>query len=118
MQLNLTTQLPSLNLQTQMSGPSFFEHFQAYQSGEEWKYFIEKKAKQLFDTYKQGMLTKLPHDMDVFWAECYETSKIASHKRSREVGESKLRFQSRYIEPYYAGVKAENARFNNVWIEI
>ena len=113
-QLTLTTQLPSLNLQSQMSGPSFFEHFQAYQSGEEWKYFIEKKAKPLYDSYKLGMLTKLPHDMDVFWAECYETSKIASHKRSREVGESKLRFQSRYIEPYYAGVKAENARFNNV----
>ena len=113
-QLHLTHELPSLSLQTQMSGPSFFEHFQEYQSGDEWKYFLEKKAKPLHDSYKQGLLTKLPTEMDVFWAECYETSKIASHKRSREVGESKLRFQSRYIEPYYAAIKAENSRFNNV----
>merc|ERR1711981_519127 len=97
-----------------MSGPSFFAHFQEYQSGDEWKYFLEKKAKPLHDSYKQGLLTRLPTEMDVFWAECYETSKIASHKRSREVGESKLRFQSRYIEPYYATIKAENARYNNV----
>ena len=113
-QLNLTSELPSLNLHTQMSGPTFFEHFQKYQSEEEWNYFIEKKAKPLHDVYKQGLLTKLPHDMDVFWAECYETSKIASHKRSREVGESKLRFQSRYIEPYSAAIKAEHSRYNNV----
>ena len=113
-QLNLTVELPSLNLQTQMSGPTFFEHFQVYQSGEEWTYFIEKKAKPLHDVYKQGLLTTLPQSMDVFWAECYETSKIATHKRSREVGESKLRFQSRYIEPFYAALKAENSRYNNV----
>ena len=51
--------------------------------------------------------------MDEFWAECYEMAKILAHKRSREVGESKLKFQSKYQEPYLALVKIENTRFNN-----
>lgn len=98
-QLHLTAQLPSLNLQHQ-SGPSFYEHFKEVIQTEEWSYFIEKKVQPHHDEHLKGFLTNLPTEMDVFWAECFELSKIASHKRSREVGESKLRFQARYMEPY------------------
>ena len=52
-------------------------------------------------------------DMDVFWAECYEMTKVLAHKRSREVGESKLKFQAKYEEPYGHVVKVENTRFSN-----
>jgi len=38
--------------------------------------------------------------MDTFWAECYELSQVASHQRAREIGESKLKFESMYIEQY------------------
>ena len=58
-------------------------------------------------------MARLPQEMDEFWAECYEMAKILAHKRSREVGESKLKFQSKYQEPYLALVKIENTRFNN-----
>ena len=51
--------------------------------------------------------------MDVFWAESYEMSKMSTHKRSREVGESKLKFQTKYEEPYNHRVKSENNRFTN-----
>ena len=50
--------------------------------------------------------------MDTFWAECFELSKVASHKRNREVGESKLKFYSMYLEPYIATMKTENGRYN------
>ena len=50
----------------------------------------------------------------MFWNECYECSKVSSHKRSREVGESKLKFQSKYMEPYVESVKTEIGRYNNV----
>ena len=52
-------------------------------------------------------------DMDVFWAECYEMTKVLAHKRSREVGESKLKFQAKYEEPHGHVVKVENTRFSN-----
>jgi hypothetical protein len=60
-----------------------------------------------------GYLSNLPQEMDVFWAECYETSKVSAHKRGREVGESKLLFQSKYLEPYFGILKGENTRYTN-----
>ncbi len=38
--------------------------------------------------------------MDTFWAECYELSQVASHMRNREIGESKLKFETMYLEPF------------------
>ena len=40
-------------------------------------------------------------------------TKVSAHKRSREVGESKLKFQAKYEEPYGHVVKGENTRFSN-----
>ena len=51
-QLNLTVQLPSLNLRNQ-SGPSFMEQFRQYQACEEWSYFNEKKVAPMKDAYFQ-----------------------------------------------------------------
>ncbi len=114
--LSLTTQLPSLNLRgasTTGGGSGFFDEFRTYCKCEEWTYFVEKKAKPLADIYRAGFLAELPRDMDVFWAECFEVSKVASHRRAREVGESKLRFQTQYLEPFSVTVRNENVRYNN-----
>ena len=70
-----------------------FQAFKTYCQGEEWKYFLEKKVSALAASYQDGFLIGLPLRMDTFWAECFELSKIAAHKRSREIGESKLKFQ-------------------------
>ena len=44
-QLHLTTQLPTLNLPSaQATGPAFYEAFKTYHSGEEWRYFVDKKV--------------------------------------------------------------------------
>ncbi len=65
-QLNLTVQLPSLNLRN-LSGPSFIEQFRQYQTCEEWLYFTEKKVLPLKDAYYQGYLSNLTNEMDIFW---------------------------------------------------
>ena len=85
-----------------------------YSGSEEWQYFISKKIQPIHQQYVSGYLAKLPTEMDEFWAECYEMSKVLTHKRSREIGESKLKFQSKYQEPYFALRKIENTRYNNV----
>jgi hypothetical protein len=111
--LSLTTQLPSLNLRNVSAGSNFFEDFKTYCRGEEWAYFLEKKIAPLSELYQSGFLAGLPREMDVYWAECFEVSKIASHRRAREVGESKLRFQAQYLEPFSAAVKNESVRYSN-----
>merc|ERR1719376_1536887 len=69
---------------------AFFERFRN-KDQEEWSYFLEKKVKPLHDAYAAGYLADLP----------------------RQVGESKLKFQTKYVEPYREAVKAETSRFNN-----
>ena len=110
--LNLQSQVPTLNLR--LAGPQFFDHFKDYCHSEEWSYFISKKIQPFHEEYLKGYLNNLPQEMDTFWAECYELTKFLVHKRAREVGESKLKFQSKYEEPYRHCVKLENLRFNNV----
>ena len=38
---------------------------------------------------------------------------MGTHRRAREVGESKLRFQSSYADPFAAAAKGEAVRYNN-----
>jgi len=109
--LRVGSQLPSLDLRKQT--PAFFAAFKDYLASEEWRYFEEKKLNPLMKDYLSGSLTDLPREMDIFWAECYELSQVATHKRSREVGESKLKFQAKYAEPFHQAVKVENVRLQN-----
>jgi len=109
--LNVGPQLPSLDLRQQT--PAFFAAFRGFLSSEEWRYFASKKLEPLKEEYRKGVLSELPREMDIFWAECYELSKVATHRRSREVGESKLRFQNKYLEPFTSATKVENTRYQN-----
>jgi hypothetical protein len=52
--MNLTTQLPSLNLR--LGGPQFFDHFRGYCQSEEWAYFMEKRILPMHDEYMSGIL--------------------------------------------------------------
>lgn len=51
------------------------------------------QVRPLHDSYQAALNGQLTEAMNVFWAECYEGSKTAVHRRNREMGESKLRFQ-------------------------
>eukprot|EP00090_Calanus_glacialis_P023550 TRINITY_DN363_c0_g1_i1.p1 TRINITY_DN363_c0_g1~~TRINITY_DN363_c0_g1_i1.p1 ORF type:complete len:2732 (-),score=430.45 TRINITY_DN363_c0_g1_i1:184-7587(-) len=110
--LELTKQLPSLNLR--QSGCEFFTHFQVYCLEDEWEYFITKKVSPLHDAFTAGFLQLLRDKSNVYWAECYEEAKISLHKRNREIGESKLQFNSLYSEPFKQRLKDESNRYHNV----
>ena len=109
--LDLTKQLPSLNLR--QSGCEFFEHFQEYVSSEEWEYFMTKRIIPLHNTFVNGFLKTLRDHCNVYWAECYEEAKISQHKRNREIGESKLQFNSQYSEFFKQRLREESNRYND-----
>ncbi|XP_069696226.1 neurobeachin-like protein 1 isoform X2 [Periplaneta americana] len=110
--LSLGTHLPDLP-QTQ-AGPAFFDDFQSYCQTTQWKTFMEKKVRPLHDTYQAALSGQLTESMNVFWAECYEASKTAVHRRNREVGESKLRFQSQIMGPFRLRQTEDSARYSNL----
>ncbi len=114
-QLHITTQLPSLNLRQTSLPEKFYSELRHYIcSADEWRYFATKRLEPLAATHRSGLLIDLARQMDVFWAECYECAKTAEHRRAREMGESRLRFESRYAEPFSLAVRQESTRYHNI----
>uniref|UniRef100_A0A1B6DB47 Neurobeachin-like protein 1 n=1 Tax=Clastoptera arizonana TaxID=38151 RepID=A0A1B6DB47_9HEMI len=109
---SIPSQLPDLPVTH--SGPVFYEDFQTYCQGQQWMTFIDKKIKPLYSSYQTALNGQLTEAMNVFWAECYEGSKTCIHRRNREVGESKLRFQSQILTGYRSRQTEETVRFNNL----
>ncbi|KAJ9587747.1 hypothetical protein L9F63_018819, partial [Diploptera punctata] len=71
-------------------------------------------VRPLHDAYQSALAGQLTEAMNVFWAECYEGSKTAVHRRNREVGESKLRFQSQIVGPFRLRQTEDSARYGNL----
>uniref|UniRef100_A0A674HGY2 Neurobeachin-like protein 2 n=1 Tax=Taeniopygia guttata TaxID=59729 RepID=A0A674HGY2_TAEGU len=83
--------------------PSFFEDFQEYCRSEEWQVYIDKYVSSKFFFY---------HFLPLF--NCYEAFMVNMHKRDRERGESKLKFQEHFVEPFSRKARQENLRYNSM----
>uniref|UniRef100_A0A4W3HRR0 Neurobeachin-like protein 2 n=1 Tax=Callorhinchus milii TaxID=7868 RepID=A0A4W3HRR0_CALMI len=110
--LYMKLHLPSL---PQSNGsPSFFEDFQEYCKCSEWRDYIDKYIIPSMKQYEVEMFSKGHERMAIFWKECYETMMVNLHKRDREKGESKLRFQEYFVEPFTRKGRQENLRYNSM----
>uniref|UniRef100_A0A8B9M8J7 Neurobeachin-like protein 2 n=1 Tax=Accipiter nisus TaxID=211598 RepID=A0A8B9M8J7_9AVES len=86
--------------------PSFFEDFQEYCSSDEWQIYIDKYVKNSF---------RHDHEqMALYWKDCYEAFMVNMHRRDRERGESKLKFQEHFVEPFSRKARQENLRYNSM----
>uniref|UniRef100_H0ZHC0 Neurobeachin like 1 n=1 Tax=Taeniopygia guttata TaxID=59729 RepID=H0ZHC0_TAEGU len=83
--------------------PSFFEDFQEYCRSEEWQVYIDKYVSSKFFFY---------HFLPLF--NCYEAFMVNMHKRDRERGESKLKFQVRFSVTAGRKARQENLRYNSM----
>lgn len=96
------------------AGHVFFDEFQSYSRGEQWRQFVDTKVKPLYDAYKATLSSQVTEAMNTFWAECYEASKASALKRHREVAASKIRFQEQIGVPFRARAAEDNARHSNM----
>uniref|UniRef100_A0A8D2QND8 Neurobeachin like 1 n=1 Tax=Zosterops lateralis melanops TaxID=1220523 RepID=A0A8D2QND8_ZOSLA len=85
--------------------PSFFEDFQEYCRSDEWQVYIDKYVKNSFRHDNEQMA--------LYWKDCYEAFMVNMHKRDRERGESKLKFQVR-LSPFSRKARQENLRYNSM----
>uniref|UniRef100_A0A672TW94 Neurobeachin like 1 n=1 Tax=Strigops habroptila TaxID=2489341 RepID=A0A672TW94_STRHB len=77
--------------------PSFFEDFQEYCSSDDKNSFRHDHEQ-----------------MALYWKDCYEAFMVNMHKRDRERGESKLKFQEHFVEPFSRKARQENLRYNSM----
>ncbi|XP_019409295.1 PREDICTED: neurobeachin-like protein 1 isoform X2 [Crocodylus porosus] len=100
--------LPSAN-----GSPSFFEDFQEYCSSSEWQIYIDKYIIPYMKQYEDNTFREGHEHMALYWKDCYEGLMVNMHKRDRERGESKLKFQEYFVEPFNRRARQENLRYNS-----
>uniref|UniRef100_A0A6Q2Z583 Neurobeachin-like protein 2 n=1 Tax=Esox lucius TaxID=8010 RepID=A0A6Q2Z583_ESOLU len=108
MELHLP-QLPDTN-----GSPSFFEDFQLYCNSPEWRVYLDKYIIPYMKQYEIETFSQGHETMALFWKECYEAFMVNLHKRERERGESKIRFQEQFVEPFSRRGRQENLRYNSM----
>ncbi|XP_023565929.1 neurobeachin-like protein 1 [Octodon degus] len=110
--LFMNLHLPSLPFTNGSS--SFFEDFQEYCSSNEWQVYIEKYIIPYMKQYETNTFYDGHENMALYWKNCYEALMVNMHKRDREGGESKLKFQEFFVEPFNRRARQENLRYNNM----
>uniref|UniRef100_A0A8D0HDG0 Neurobeachin-like protein 2 n=1 Tax=Sphenodon punctatus TaxID=8508 RepID=A0A8D0HDG0_SPHPU len=110
--LFMNLHLPSLPLAN--GSPSFFEDFQEYCSSDEWQVYIDKYIIPYMKQYEISAFSDGHERMALYWKDCYEALMVNMHKRERERGESKLKFQEFFVEPFNRKARQENLRYNSM----
>uniref|UniRef100_A0A3B4CCN7 Neurobeachin-like protein 2 n=1 Tax=Pygocentrus nattereri TaxID=42514 RepID=A0A3B4CCN7_PYGNA len=108
MELHLPS-LPDTN-----GSPSFFEDFQLYCNSPEWRVYLDKYIIPYMKQYEIETFSQGHETMALFWKDCYEAFMINLHRRERERGESKIRFQEQFVEPFSRRGRQENLRYNSM----
>ncbi|XP_044160987.1 neurobeachin-like protein 1 isoform X2 [Bufo gargarizans] len=114
--LFMNLHLPSLPITN--GSPSLFEDFQEYCKSEEWRIFIDKFIISYMKQYEAVTFSKSHEQMALYWKECHEAHMMSMHKRERERGESKLKFQEFFLEPFNRKARQENLRYNSMLKQI
>uniref|UniRef100_A0A8C4WHP6 Neurobeachin like 1 n=1 Tax=Gopherus evgoodei TaxID=1825980 RepID=A0A8C4WHP6_9SAUR len=113
--LFMNLHLPSLPLTN--GSPSFFEDFREYCSSDEWQVYIDKYIIPYMKQYEVNTFSDGHEHMALYWKDCYEALMVNMHKRDRERGESKLKFQVKslcFVEPFNRKARQENLRYNSM----
>ncbi|MCJ8729842.1 hypothetical protein PDJAM_G00110980 [Pangasius djambal] len=108
MELHLPS-LPNCN-----GSPSFFEDFQLYCSSPEWRVYLDKYIIPYMKQYEIETFSQGHENMALYWKDCYEAFMMNLHRRERERGESKIRFQDQFVEPFSRRARQENLRYNSM----
>ncbi|KAK3083537.1 hypothetical protein FSP39_025014, partial [Pinctada imbricata] len=114
--LSLDLLLPSLP--TTSRSPTFFDDFKQYCMSEEWKNFIENYVTPQKIHFEESAFGDLEIKNQQFWAECKELMMVNMHRRNRERGDSKLKFENMILNPFQGKVQYEERRFQNVTIQM
>ncbi|XP_025903832.1 neurobeachin-like protein 1 isoform X2 [Nothoprocta perdicaria] len=94
--------------------PSFFEDFQEYCRSNEWQVYIDKYIIPNMKQYEDNSFRDCHEHMALYWKDCYEAFMVNMHRRDRERGESKLKFQESFVDPFSRKALQESLRYNNM----
>jgi hypothetical protein len=95
--LQMNVQIPNVPLHKATS--TVLDDFRQYSSSsnsQEWQMFIQRHIEPLAEHYRSMSIRPFHMNMKIWWNNCHEMMMIGIHKRNRQIGEEKLKFQVNY----------------------
>ena len=89
--LQMNVQIPNVPFNNVSATP--YEDFKEYCMTNEWRIFIQKQITPLRDQYLAMAINPCQMNMKLWWTLCKDTLMQSVHKRNRQVGESKIKFE-------------------------
>jgi hypothetical protein len=92
--LQMNVQIPNVPLHKATS--TALDDFRQYSSSadsQEWQMFIQRHIEPLAEHYRSMSIRPFHMNMKIWWNNCHEMMMIGIHKRNRQTGEEKLKFQ-------------------------
>ena len=106
--LQMNVQIPNIPLHKATS--TALDDFRHYSSNEEWQRFIQRQLEPLAEHYLSMSIRPFQMNMKIWWNNCHEMMMIGIHKRNRQMGEEKLKFQSHIVDQWRERRRSEHHR--------
>ncbi|CAF1591140.1 unnamed protein product, partial [Didymodactylos carnosus] len=103
-----------LNVPQQKLTPAFIEDFKLYCQTTEWCIFIEKQCQPSSEDYKSKNIKPFKKNMQKWWDDTYKMMKTGIDKRTKQIEEEKLRFQSQILELWRVRRRSEYIRYSKM----
>jgi hypothetical protein len=92
--LQLNVQIPNVPLHKATSTAlDDFCQYSSSSNSQEWQTFIQRQIEPLAEHYRSMSIKPFHMNMKIWWNNCHEMMMIGIHKRNRQIGEEKLKFQ-------------------------
>ena len=109
--LQMNVQIPNVPLhKATATAWDDFRQYSSSSNGEEWQMFIQRHIEPLAEHYRSMSIRPFHMNMKIWWNKCHEMMMIGVHKRNRQIGEEKLKFQSHIVDQWRLRRRSDHQR--------
>ena len=76
----------------------------------DWETFVDQITEPYADHYRSMSIRPFQMNMRIWWNECHERMLIGVHKRNRQIGMEKQKFQNEIVRPWYPRARIDQQR--------
>ncbi|UJR10639.1 hypothetical protein I4U23_014834 [Adineta vaga] len=99
--LQMNVQIPNVPLhKATATALDDFRKYSSSSNSQEWQMFIQRHIEPLAEHYRSMSIRPFHMNMKIWWNNCHEMMMVGVHKRNRQIGEEKLKFQSHLVDQW------------------
>ncbi|CAF3865097.1 unnamed protein product [Adineta steineri] len=109
--LQMNVQIPNVPLhKATATALDDFRQYSSSSNSQEWQMFIQRHIEPLAEHYRSMSIRPFHMNMKIWWNNCHEMMMIGIHKRNRQIGEEKLKFQSHIVDQWRVRRRTDHHR--------